>query len=638
MKMCLSASPRAVERKGESMDSSVWRSLRLILAGFLLPVVTAAAGNTALYQRGQVQPSDRPGAPTAWTCAIVGSVTTPAAYTIEPEDFTAAALVEQAGGLTADSSGILRIVRNGVARIQIPISAATTERLLPGDVVIAEYSRDGAARLAAPANGLAPVCVIGLSNRPVVLPLRTENATLGTLLALLRQSPEIAPSVRAIRPLGSPAAIGDRLTAGTVLVFDGRVLNWQSLATVDAFPPAIPVRLPEPNVPGSGPATVHKQPPVMPDSGRPPIMLPAPDAAGTVASASSEPATAQPVPEQPQRVASRMETVAAPALTPPLTTPPLQEPGPIPQASYDAPDADVTVPETTPVSAELSVATIDSSAEPVAVGLTDDAEPEPAAAELMAGTSEQPAVDRSTAAVDDGMTHADVAEPGDTAAERPGESVAGQDGTIWLLVGMAFTIGTCLAGAFAWFRWEQSGTPTRVLSTRKEIVPPRPELDLRASQDYLLTALIENRIPLIEEETVVRPIGPVQGTVTGRRHLMVDEAHTELRGPHISMVAERAGDDQSTGQQPLKVLQTAQGLHRVDRSSEMNGPSHHQMDGPPAQESGEPPRQDIEPTTRRPVLDDVVLPETADKSRTSSEHTADLLERALLAMERERRK
>ncbi|MFG0297438.1 MAG: hypothetical protein ACF8PG_16140, partial [Maioricimonas sp. JB045] len=127
------------------MESSVRRSLRLMLAGLLLQTVAATAGATDLYQRGQVVSPDRP-ATSLWSCAVVGSVTTPAAYATNRADLTAADLVERAGGLTAESSGILRIVRNGAARIQIPLSTARNERLQPGDVVIAEYNRESAAR------------------------------------------------------------------------------------------------------------------------------------------------------------------------------------------------------------------------------------------------------------------------------------------------------------------------------------------------------------------------------------------------------------------------------------------------------------------------------------------------------------
>ncbi|MEW4529683.1 hypothetical protein [Maioricimonas sp. JC845] len=583
------------------MESSVRRSLRLMLAGLLLQTVAATAGATDLYQRGQVVSPDRP-ATSLWSCAVVGSVTTPAAYATNRADLTAADLVERAGGLTAESSGILRIVRNGAARIQIPLSTARNERLQPGDVVIAEYNRESAARLAQPASGLSPVCVIGLSNRPVVLPLRAENATLGSLLSLLRQSPEIAPSVRAIRPLGSPAPIADGLTAGTVLIFDTRLLNWQALATVDAFPPPIPIsdrQVPQPTPVASAPSL---------DEQRTPMML-APT--GMVDAMSSEGPTRY-VRDAAETAPSQSATAALPATTPGQ----FPEPGLVPPTPLDngAPAAVSPLPSARTPDQSLTVPAVSTPT----VAVVDT----PAAT----GTEAEPALSGRPAAPSDAELAASsdtLAELGDVAADLPeAESDSRGTGNIWLLLlGMAIAIGTCLAGAFAWFRWEQGRTeptlPGDELAEQERTSPEPP-----ADRDTLLASLIENRIPLIEEETVVRAMSPVQGTVTGRRHLIVEEAHTELRGPHMPVAAVVESAPEPAPKMPLKVLQTDSGLHRVEGSDELEGPT----------------MRSVERTTTPQICDDVVLPDVAETRRTASEHTEDLLERALLAMERERRK
>ncbi|QDU38499.1 hypothetical protein Mal4_28270 [Maioricimonas rarisocia] len=612
------------------MDSAARRPLRLVLVGLLLQAVAATAGATDLYQRGQVVPSGQPGPPasSAWTCAVIGSVATPAAYAVDASELTAAELVEHAGGLTAGSSGILRIVRNGAARVQVPISAAAGERLLPGDVVIAEYTREAAARLSQPANGLSPVCAVGLSSRPVVLPLRAENASLGSLLSLLRQSPEIAPSVRAIRPLGSPSNLGDHLTAGTVVIFDSRLMNWQSLATVDAFPPAIPTtdRQPEQPVPAAEPTvTAYGQPTGPSGARRTPMML-APSGVSDM--------TTPRLPETPRAPAILDTAATVPAgtaMTPaPVTPAPLAEPGRVPQPTHQDVSQTASVGLTPQAAANAATSNVDSPSLTAPATLPAAPEPEPVHAtptdtKTAASVPEQTgATVVETADVDNpDATAVGVAELGDAAAELPERSASAKSGAnIWLLLlGMAMAGGICLAGAFAWFRWEQNRTNQSV-TVNDHAEPEQTEPEPRNERDSLLAALIENRIPLIEEETVVRTINPVQGTVTGRRNLIVEEAHTELRGPHVSMSAERAERKRSAGRKPLKVLQTDSGLHRVEGFEEPEAPTIRSVDR----------------TTRPPVCDDVVLPDTAEKQRATSEHTEDLLERALLAMERERRK
>lgn len=90
----------------------------------------------------------------------------------------------------------------------------------------------------------------------------------------------------------------------------------------------------------------------------------------------------------------------------------------------------------------------------------------------------------------------------------------------------------------------------------------------------------------------------------------------------MPITAEVESTPEPTATMPLRVLKTDAGLHRVDGFEDPEGPT---MPG-------------IERMTPPQVCDDVVLPDVAETRRAAAEHTEDLLERALLAMERERRK
>ncbi|MFG0332931.1 MAG: hypothetical protein ACF8TS_06165, partial [Maioricimonas sp. JB049] len=368
---------------------------------------------------------------------------------------------------------------------------------------------------------------------------------------------------------------------------------------------------------------------------RTPMMLAPSGVSGTTASRMPKPIGTPAIPQTVETVPART------AMTPPLATPvPLAEPNRVPQPSHDdvsqAASLSTTPEQTASAAARPQASSAGVTGADESVLLTPPAtlptasEPEPIDMASTDGDVTTPglvetvttAEERESAGSGGGVVVAD-AELGDAAAALPKRSYARKGGAnIWLLLlGMAIAGGICLAGAFAWFRWEQNrSSPSSTIIDHAE--RQRTEAEPRNERDSLLATLLENRIPLIEEETVVRPMSPVQGPVTGRRSLIVDEAHAELRGPHIAMAAQPAQPKRSPERKPLKVLQTDAGLHRVEGVDEPDAPT----------------LRSVERTTTPPVCDDVVLPETAATGRATSEHTEDLLERALLAMERERRK
>lgn len=191
---------------------------------------------------------------------ILGEIAKPGVYSAEGREVTLQELIQQAGGVSRQASPAVRLVRqNRIAQGRY-FDPAGRDPLLPGDVILVENLYPQGGSTAAVSIGL-----IGVMNRPVVVPMRADSAQLSTLMLALGQSPELARSVQIIVPSRHhlPSSATVPLANGTVLILDPKLLVAGNLPV---FPDAIPmVRAVEPStLPGGTPLPSGNVPPAMP--------------------------------------------------------------------------------------------------------------------------------------------------------------------------------------------------------------------------------------------------------------------------------------------------------------------------------------------------------------------------------------
>jgi hypothetical protein len=156
-------------------------------------------------------------------CSIVGAVNAPGTYAGEHPSVLLRSLIEQAGGLTEQAAGTVRILHDG--RQQIINDIATAEAVVvPSESVIVVDARNAGPHAAAGDSRLyTDVACLQLCDRPAVLCLDPATATVPKLLAMLGQPAELAATVRIISPHDQYPTSGT-LSSGSVVIFDPQAL------------------------------------------------------------------------------------------------------------------------------------------------------------------------------------------------------------------------------------------------------------------------------------------------------------------------------------------------------------------------------------------------------------------------------
>ena len=157
---------------------------------------------------------------------LLGQVTRPGVYEIENRGVRLGDLIKEIGGLARDASGQFRIIRNGQPGQMVSYSSAAQYELMAGDLVIADaqYSSPGSSTNAKQASSTAvQIGFVNLVDRPVVLKLRREHASLNEILTLMRQDEGLASQIKIIAPPNQRSAAQSRpetpLPSETVLIF-----------------------------------------------------------------------------------------------------------------------------------------------------------------------------------------------------------------------------------------------------------------------------------------------------------------------------------------------------------------------------------------------------------------------------------
>ncbi len=238
-----------------------------ILAGIILaPTWCAASGPAFPSASGadivQVAGPSRtpPQVPTAETAersndpiyiGLMGEFVRPGVHVVTGKRPTLSELVRQANGLSEEATGNIRIFRNDRACLTSFYTPDNSLPLEPNDILVAdskvrsrmavfqpERTPDAQRSSSHETPETEQSLQIGLLNvldRPIILKIRRENATLASLISLLGQSADVIPGVRIIQTAAhhrSSRVAGEvKLASNSVLVFS------RGIVEADRMPP-----------------------------------------------------------------------------------------------------------------------------------------------------------------------------------------------------------------------------------------------------------------------------------------------------------------------------------------------------------------------------------------------------------------
>lgn len=159
---------------------------------------------------------------------IIGHIERPNSYELPTSSPSLVKFVEFAGNLTPSAAGSIRTVRNGRSVQSTLYRETSTERLLPGDILVVDGKINqgrnilrGNQKPADDASAEVSLAVTGLRDYPVVLKIPAERATIRWVTRHLGLDPAAANYVKAITQRQSDRVLPDtRLATGTVLVFN----------------------------------------------------------------------------------------------------------------------------------------------------------------------------------------------------------------------------------------------------------------------------------------------------------------------------------------------------------------------------------------------------------------------------------
>ncbi len=203
---------------------------------------------------------------------VLGEVARPGVYSAEGREITLQELIHHAGGMTPFAGPAVRLIRQQRIAQGRLFDPTGRDVLQPGDVIMVE-SRQPRTIGSTPA---VHVAMIGVADRPVIVPLRPEDAQPRIIIEALTQSPELMRKVQYIPPSRHPlpTSPSSPLANGTILIFDPSLLVSSRLPE---FPEAIPLAAPAPQVPNPQPTNDASL--ALPPS----TAIPAPSAADRIA-------------------------------------------------------------------------------------------------------------------------------------------------------------------------------------------------------------------------------------------------------------------------------------------------------------------------------------------------------------------
>ena len=186
--------------------------------------------------------------------AIMGGVVRPGTYHLDPSELNLNSVLKRAGGLSSDATRSVRVIRHGRVSHQVILSDESDKSintLLPGDVVVAdskqmtdtlgkitEFVQDPTTvranyEVTGQPSGVQ-VALLNVLDYPLVVTLRPEEATVGSIIDHLGQPGELLANTRIIAPNirsrgFDPTLASIQLMGGTAVVFDKGYVNRERL-------------------------------------------------------------------------------------------------------------------------------------------------------------------------------------------------------------------------------------------------------------------------------------------------------------------------------------------------------------------------------------------------------------------------
>ena len=479
--------------------------------------------------------------------SIVGAVQYPGTYSSPHAQTLLSDLIDRAGGLNQDAAGTVRILDNRRSDQFAYSKSMPPVRIAAGSVVVVESRRSGPHRPSADGATVTDVVCLNLLDRPVVLFLTPGYESLARVLESLGQSQQAQSAVRIVNSQRGLATGRSMLSSGTVLVFDPASVDRTALARV----------------------AQHLQRDVQPLDESDAVQTPSAEVMDalqllrrgmtTAEESSAAPRTTEGIP-QPGLLPKR--TLPDPVVVERSTGPALEHSGSGDPTAVSR--IDTSVPKTTPHASESLPEQEESTAgsSDVASRAADydrsrtqlpseqhsPAEPRVAAMsgltapETARSTSPDPPKRADTAGPRKKVPHKTprtttsiaLSPPASKHSKRSRSSLVRLGG---IALGTGILAAICLLGAIGWAHLERR---RRRRAKRPPVLPAAGLTTGRAADAAPPTAaqtpldeLINNAMPLIEEETVLPDDLKFHGQLVGHRYLLHSEPHA-LRGPHFA--------------------------------------------------------------------------------------------------------
>lgn len=237
---------------GRILNSRHFFSICLILTGgfAICPDVTRAQGNDAPRPTRVISLPSAENVKELYV-AIMGEVSKPGTYHVDPSSLKLQAVVRSAGGLTSNASPTIRVVRHGRVTQKEVYSEEANTPLFPGDLLIVDSKPSamknskqrtlGDQPVAVPVNfearssGHVQLALLNLVDYPVVLRVPAEEARAAHVVDRLGQPIELLANTYVITPDTFPrwpsesAKRAIQLADRSVMVFDRDRINRQRL-------------------------------------------------------------------------------------------------------------------------------------------------------------------------------------------------------------------------------------------------------------------------------------------------------------------------------------------------------------------------------------------------------------------------
>jgi SLBB domain len=184
------------------------------------------------------------GSPRPFYFGVMGEVARPGTYSARGV-WTLAELIKKAGGVTPQANKTVRIFRGGVLIEQVFLGTGESPPLSPNDLIVVGTTNPASPHIApaepdqdsdAPVVSAVQLAFVNLLDRPVIVKMPSEQATLPRIVDALGQPAECAANLRVFPPLGGSPRESESadekprpLESGTVLVFPAASIHADAL-------------------------------------------------------------------------------------------------------------------------------------------------------------------------------------------------------------------------------------------------------------------------------------------------------------------------------------------------------------------------------------------------------------------------